>query len=291
MSWIKITAQCDSSELEVLEAIYWSTGAVSVTVEDAEDNPIYEPGPGEEPLWDRLNATGLYMEGTEIEPIKTHISNTTFDLLSVETLGDKIWEREWLTRFKPVCFGDRLWVCPTGHTVSEESAVVMSLDPGLAFGTGTHATTRMCLSWLDQHIDESNLSQPFKVLDFGCGSGILGIGALLLGAKSVTGVDNDPQALVATIDNAERNHIADKWSVKLPDQYVVEKHQLVIANILAQPLVDLSELLLSSLAPGGDIVLSGIMKSQSDWVQEAYPIRFESETEQDGWVCLHGKMD
>lgn len=291
MSWIKITAQCDSDELESLEEIFWSTGAVSVTVEDAEDNPIYEPGPGEEPLWDRLNATGLYPEDTDIEPAKKQIKHTTFDLLFVETLGDRVWEREWLTRFKPVCFGDRLWVCPTGHTVSEKDAVVMSLDPGLAFGTGTHATTRMCLKWLDQNIDTSDGSDAIKVLDFGCGSGILGIGALLLGAKSVTGVDNDPQALVATIDNATRNHIEDKWSVKLPDDYVVEEHQLVIANILAQPLVDLSELLLSSLASGGDIVLSGIMQSQSDWVKEAYPIQFISETEEDGWVCLHGRMD
>ena len=284
MNWLTIGASCSSERLDTLETLFWDTGAVSVTVIDAQDNPIYEPGPGEIPVWDHVTATGLYEDDIDVGPIKGRLKSSGFEIQFIESLGDRIWEREWLTRFKPMLFGERLWVCPTGHDVDAKNAVVMDLDPGLAFGTGTHATTQMCLQWLD-----ANVKPGMRVLDFGSGSGILGIAALLLGAQSVMAVDNDVQALRASNDNAERNHVEDRLKTSLPGMFEIEKYDLVIANILAQPLIDLSDQLTEFLMPDGDLVLSGIMESQSEWVKHAYNLSFVSENCVDGWVCLHAR--
>ncbi|MFT7687168.1 MAG: ribosomal protein L11 methyltransferase [Candidatus Azotimanducaceae bacterium] len=284
MNWLTIGASCTSERLDALESLFWETGAVSVTVIDAQDNPIYEPGPGEIPVWDNVTATGLYEDDIDVESVKEKLNGTGFDVQFVETLGDRIWEREWLTRFKPMLFGKRLWVCPTGYKVDVENAIVMDLDPGLAFGTGTHATTQMCLEWLD-----ANIKPGMRVLDFGSGSGILGIAALLLGAESVVAVDNDVQALRASSDNAERNNVEDRLTTSLPGMFEIEKFDLVIANILAQPLIELSDQLTNFLVPDGDLVLSGIMESQSEWVKDAYSLSFAGENCVDGWVCLHAR--
>ncbi|MBL4679371.1 MAG: 50S ribosomal protein L11 methyltransferase [Pseudomonadales bacterium] len=286
MNWKTLGVSCTSAELEVLESLFWGTGAVSVTVIDAQDNPIFEPGPGEIPLWDNVTATGLYEDDSDIEAIKRQIKESGFKILFLEALGDRVWEREWLSRFKPMLFGERLWVCPTGYEVDVEGAVIMDLDPGLAFGTGTHATTKMCLEWLDQHVIAG-----MRVLDFGSGSGILGIAALLLGAESVLAVDNDSQALRASRDNAERNEVGERLQTSMPEAFESEKFDLVIANILAQPLIDLSNQLTSLLAPNGHLVLSGIMVAQSEWVKKAYSLNFVDEKILDGWVCLHGRTD
>ena len=273
-----------SDSLDALEQFFWDTGAVSVTVVDAEDDPIFEPGPGETPVWAKVTVTGLYEDDIDVDAVTSALARTPFKFLYVEALGDKIWEREWLSRFEPMCFGRRLWVCPSGHEVNEVGSVVLKLDPGLAFGTGTHATTHLCLAWLDENIRTGQ-----TLIDFGCGSGILGIAALLLGADKVVAVDNDPQAVTATIENARRNQVEDSILTELPRDEYNDSYDVVIANILAQPLIDLSEKLVGMMKPGAHIVLSGIMSGQKPWVKKAYEdlgLVFDAETELDGWVCL-----
>jgi len=284
MEWKTLVVETTAEQLDQLETLFWAEGAVSVTVADAEDNPIFEPGPGEIPVWDQVIASALFNADVDVERVRQTLTNKQFTLLYVEELGDRVWEREWLIRFKPMLFGKRLWVCPTGHEVNAEDAVVMDLDPGLAFGTGTHATTMMCLKWLDGADQEGR-----SVVDYGAGSGILGIAALLLGAKQVIAVDNDPQALVASRANAERNRVESSLSTCLPDDFQREgkTFDLVIANILAQPLIELSGLLTGLMKLDGDLVLSGIMAKQSQMVKNAYDLDLISEQEDDGWVCLH----
>ena len=267
-----------------LERFFWDNGAVSVTVIDAEDNPIFEPGPGETPVWEQVTVTGLFEDNIDVSAIRLALTDTAFDFLYEESLGDKIWEREWLSRFEPMRFGQRLWVCPSNHEVEDEGAVVLKLDPGLAFGTGTHATTHLCLSWLDEHVKPHQ-----SVMDFGCGSGILGIAALLLGAEKVSAIDNDQQAVNATIENAKRNNVSEKIVPQLPHDKYIQSYDVVVANILAQPLIDLSETLVGIMKPEAHIVLSGIMTGQKAWVKEAYEalgLVFDAETELDGWVCI-----
>ena len=284
MKWKTIAVTTSDDKAEALEEIFWSLGALSVSMTDAEDAPIFEPGPGETPLWANITLTAMFEETKDLQEVLGVLKAAKYAVLFTEELGDRVWEREWLARFKPMQFGNRLWVCPTGYKVDEDDAVVMDLDPGLAFGTGTHATTYMCLNWLDKH-----LKPGIKLLDYGCGSGILGIAGLLLGAVAVDAVDNDPQALVATIDNASRNNVNDMIRTFLPEQFEADTYALVVANILAQPLVDLAPALSGYLQPGGDLVLSGIMQSQADWVINAYDLELIEKVEMDGWVCLHLK--
>lgn len=262
MHWINVTAISKREDIEGLESWFWDHGAVSVTVEDGQDNPIYEPPPGETPLWDEVLVTGLFEEESIVDELQEDLLAAGYTLSDVAKLENKAWEREWLTRFKPMQFGKRLWVCPSGYDLPENAEAVIKLDPGLAFGTGTHETTRLCLEYVDG-LDVSG----WRVIDFGCGSGVLGIGASLLGAKEVLAIDNDPQALVATRDNAARNGV--ELVAEMPDGDL-SSAELVFANILAQPLVDLADTLLAATAPGGTLILSGIMESQKEWVASAY---------------------
>ncbi|MFT7246891.1 MAG: ribosomal protein L11 methyltransferase [Candidatus Azotimanducaceae bacterium] len=289
MSWKTLAVAVNKEEVEALESLLWETGAVSVTLIDGEDHPIFEPGPGEIPLWARLTVTAMYEDDIDTESLAETLRGLGYQVLFTDELGDRVWEREWMSQFKPMKFGQHLWVCPTGFVVDEPDAVILNLDPGLAFGTGTHATTSLCLAWLDQHLHARE-----AVLDYGCGSGILGIAAKLLGARQVVAVDNDPQALVATKDNSGRNGIEGELVTCLPEDFNPgsehpNQYSVVLANILAQPLISLSHLLSEYVAPGGDLVLSGIMSSQSDWVKKAYQLELVSEEELDGWICLHFK--
>jgi ribosomal protein L11 methyltransferase len=285
VEWKTVAVAGTTHSLATVEETFWDTGAVSVSVIDAEDQPIYEPGPGEEPVWENVVVSGLYDEDVDLDMVRAALLKIEAEVLFVETLGDRVWEREWLTRFHPMQFGQRLWVCPSGREVTADDAIILHLDPGLAFGTGTHATTHLCLEWLDGHVSQGDM-----VLDFGCGSGILGIAALLLGAQKVRAIDNDPQALVATLDNATRNGVNDGVQVSMPEALQAESYDTVVANILAQPLIDLAETLSATLKPGGHLLLSGIMSSQKDWVKAAYTnLVFVVEKELDGWVCLAAK--
>ncbi|MEX0943950.1 MAG: 50S ribosomal protein L11 methyltransferase [Pseudomonadales bacterium] len=284
MNWKTIAAAATQDTLDDLEQTLWDAGAVSVTVEDGGENPLFEPGPGETPVWEQVVVTGLFEEDVDLVQVRDQLALHDFTFLFVDELGDRVWEREWLSRFEPMQFGSRLWVCPTGQDVPDRHAVVMHLDPGLAFGTGTHPTTRLCLEWLDQ-----NIKSGLTVVDYGCGSGILGIAALLLGAREVTGVDLDPQALTATLSNAERNGVEDRLKVFLPGDAPRVAVDVLVANILARPLIDLAGYLQDLIVPGGAIALSGIMESQKDWVADAYQsIDFQEARIEDGWVCLQG---
>ena len=287
MNWKTIAVAATRESIDSLEELLWEQGAVSVTVEDGGDSPLFEPGPAETPLWDTIIATGLFEQDIDPAGVRETLDAAGFSVLYADELADRVWEREWLERFKPMQFGNRLWVCPTGHEVPAPDAIVMNLDPGLAFGTGTHPTTHLCLAWLDGHVVPGE-----RVMDFGCGSGILGIAALLLGAREVVAVDNDPQAVTATVDNAERNGVDDRLHASLPAGEPQGQYDLVIANILAQPLVDLAPHL-TELLGGREarLVLSGIMASQVEWVASAYPaLAFEAPVILDDWVCLVGKL-
>lgn len=291
MHWKKITVEATADSLDVLETRLWNLGAVSVTVTDSKDNPIFEPGPGETPLWSAMDVSGLFEQDRDHDQLEQQIEESGYKVLFTEELSDRVWERVWLSRFHPMQFGRRLWVVPSDMEIENSDAVVVNLDPGLAFGTGSHATTRLCLEWLDSHDLRGK-----RVIDYGSGSGILGIAALRLGADEVWAVDNDPQALTATRDNAMKNNVGHKLRAGSPDSFNFnradfEEADLVIANILAQPLIDLSGLLVSLLKKDGDLLLSGIMVSQQSWVESAYvgKIRFVQRRNDDGWSCLQAR--
>ncbi len=291
MAWLQLHFQIPAERLERIEAGLERLGAVSVTLRDAEDEPLFEPPPGTLPIWRAVKVDALFPDGTDAAAIHagvTSLLGQAPDGWAVETLEDQAWERSWMDQFEPMRFGERLWIVPSWHEPPEPGAVNLLLDPGLAFGTGTHPTTALCLEWLDAHPPEGR-----DVLDFGCGSGVLALAALKLGARRLAGVDIDPQALVASRDNLRRNGIApERLSLSLPDDLPADaRFDLVIANILAGPLVTLAEKLVSHIRPGGEIILSGILREQASMVIDAYApwIGFEPSRQRDEWVCLHGR--
>ena len=281
MIWHNVTAAASRDDSSTLEQYFWDLGAVSVTVVDAGDDPQYELAPGETPLWRSVHVRGLFEDDVDVAHIQQSLADEQFTVVEYEQLADRQWEREWLKHFQPMRFGEKLWVCPAGMNVSAKRSVIVDLDPGLAFGTGTHSTTRLCLEWLDGfQVDHR------RVLDFGCGSGILGIAAGLLGAEEVVAIDNDPQALASTRENASKNNVA--MTIGLPEDTTLGQYDIVIANILAQPLIELSDILMNAVLPGGDLILSGIMQSQEDWVLEAYrALELVEHRSHEDWLLLH----
>lgn len=287
MPWIQLTLTTTQTDNDKAEQALLDAGALSVTLRDAEDNPVLEPAPGETPLWDNIILTGLFEADINTERLKQQIHQSLGDKLSlhIDALEDKNWVRAWMDNYQPMQFGERLWVCPRHLQPPDPSAVNLMLDPGLAFGTGTHPTTALCLQWLDS----MDLKQQ-QILDYGCGSGVLAIAALLLGARHCDGVDIDPQALLASMDNARTNQVAAKLSVFQPEQLPETIYDIVMANILAGPLVELAPRLAAYTKPGGQIVLSGILQSQADAVLNAYSRWFELEqpvTKED-WIRISG---
>ena len=281
MIWHNVTAAASRDDSSALEQCFWDLGAVSVTVVDGGDAPLYEPSPGETPLWQKVQVRGLFEDEVDLDRVQNQLTEAKFTVVDCEQLADRQWEREWLKYFEPMQFGKKLWVCPTGMQVTAQPSVVVNLDPGLAFGTGTHSTTRLCLEWLD-----SADVVKRRVLDFGCGSGILGIAASLLGAVEVVGIDNDPQALASTRENAAKNEVM--MTTGMPEDMPEGQYHIVIANILAQPLIELSATLTNTVSPGGDLILSGIMESQQDWVLEAYRgLDLVESRSHEGWLLLH----
>lgn len=291
MPWLQLRIESNRQQAESIEDALLAAGAVSVTLEDSADQPILEPALGETPLWNETRITGLFdAEIDTAQAISIASSELGHELPQHrwELLEDKDWERAWMDNFKPIAFGQRLWICPSWKEPPQPDAANLMLDPGLAFGTGTHPTTALCLKWLDQ----KDLSDKI-VVDYGCGSGILGIAALLLGAKEVIAVDNDPQALIATQDNAQRNNIhPDQIKTYLPQEAPkVLEADLVLANILAGPLAELEPVLAKLCRPQGDIILSGILSNQAKTLIDHYQQSFQmDETALDeDWVRLHGK--
>jgi len=288
MNWLQIIFQCTREQSELLEDKLLELGALSITYQDAADQPVLEPGVGEMPLWSEIKFSALFTADTDTSQILQQLQKEMpFDLPEhrVEILEKKDWERAWMDHYHAMLFGKRLWICPSWQEPVDKTAVNLMLDPGLAFGTGTHPTTSLCLEWLD----ETEI-QDKQIIDFGCGSGVLGIAALLLGAKAVLAIDNDPQALVATRENARRNRCEDRLSVDLPHQKILEKVDIVLANILAKPLIELAGTLKAALKPGGKIVLSGLLYEQADQVMQAYrpEVDFSPLAEKEGWIRLEG---
>jgi len=293
MPWQLLTLEAGDLNPQQLSAFFEQQGALSVSFEDAADQPLFEPDPGTTPLWSATRISALFDTTADFSALKQRLASTfgatVVERLHEDTLQDQDWERAWLDQFHPMQFGRRLWVCPAGQRPAfDKDAVFIDLDPGLAFGTGTHPTTALCLQWLDGHPPDNQ-----QVLDYGCGSGILAIAALKLGAATAWGVDIDAQALWASRENAAHNGVDAGLMTGLPEALPDRHFDLLLANILANPLIELAPRLAGLVRTGGDLVLSGILGEQADAVRTAYERWFSlSETvERDGWVCLHGVRD
>lgn len=264
-------------------------GAFALSLFDAGDEALLEPAPGETPLWRETRLCALFADSDEpavLAATLTAVLGLPGDAIRCERVADRVWEREWLKDFRPMRFGRRLWVCPGGQSPADAAAIVLELDPGLAFGTGTHATTALCLEWLDAHV-----AAGATVLDYGCGSGILALAALALGAARATAFDIDPQALIATRDNAGRNALADRLTIAEQDGAIAGPFDLVVANILAEPLRLLAPDLARHCRPGGAVLLAGLLDPQAAEVAEAYGPWFDIGTaaRRDGWTALAGR--
>lgn len=277
---------------EFAEEILLAQGAQSVTQVDAADHPVLEPGPGETPLWPLTRTTGLFEEHADLAPAIAALRETLPDgngaIITTADLEDQEWVRIWLRDWKPLRFGARLWVSPGAKLdeITQPDAIVVTLDPGLAFGTGTHPSTALCLDWLAG----ADLAGK-TVLDYGCGSGLLGIAALKLGAARVIAVDIDPQALTATRQNAAANGVADRIEVLAAADYAPRPCDVVVANILAGPLVALAPALIASLRPGGALVLAGLLHAHADEVERAYRATcdFLPRAQHEAWTRLEAR--
>ena len=291
--WQELHFTARKDQVEPLEDWLFSCGALSVTLEDEADQPLLEPGPGETPLWDAVRLTALFSGAEDLTPLLDEIPPelcTQAPTVAVP-VADREWTRVWEDQFHPLQMGKRLWICPSWTPPPDPDAINVFLDPGLAFGTGTHPTTAMCLRALD-----ADLAPGQRVVDYGCGSGILGIAATRLGATAVLGVDNDPQAITASRDNARRNEVADAaFPVVPPQDDLVASWQAsanwVVANILAGPLVALAPVLTALMAPGGRLLLAGLLVDQAEAVVEAYApaVALSIVDQQEEWVLLAGE--
>ncbi len=290
MPWLEFSLIAQRDSIERVERALEDVGAISVTLLDAEDHPILEPAAGETPMWPQAVVTALFEAHADqhglFDALQLLIPWITPEKVSVREVADADWTRAWMDQFKPMQFGRRTFIYPWNIEPAEtQDAVIVRLDPGLAFGTGTHATTALCLEWLDG-LDLTGKT----VIDFGCGSGILAIAALKLGAAQAIGVDNDPQALIASRDNAERNEVSGRLTLFAPEQLPELRAQVVVANILASALVALQPRLADLSAPAATIALSGILCGQEDEVLAAYRSNFDAleVATQEGWVRISG---
>lgn len=300
--FIELSLPCTEAQQPRYERALESVGALAVTLvdahaEDADEQAIFEPGVGQTPLWGEMVLTALFAGGTSA-PLLQHAllaADEGLDWSRVEfrEVADQDWERAWMDQYEPLQFGARTWIVPWNHPLPEGAdapdAAVVRLDPGLAFGSGTHPTTALCLQWLDQIASNGEL-RGADVLDFGCGSGILALAALKLGAARAIGVDKDPQALIATADNAARNEVDDRLAVHLPEDEPVQAYPVVLANILASALIALADTLASRVAPGGRIALSGILAGQEDEVLARFAAHFDElqVARLEDWIRITG---
>ena len=294
MNWLQIHITVQQSQVEICESLLLSLGAVSVTLDDAEDQALLEPLPGETPLWDNVIVTGIFQQDEE-QPldadalsqfISTQIEHTA---IRSEVIEDQAWERAWMDYYEPIQVADNLWIVPEWLEAPNPEVTNIKLDPGLAFGTGNHASTFLCLQWL------AGLDLKDKVvIDYGCGSGILGVAALLLGAKYVYATDIDPQAVLATKQNAELNGVADRLWVGLPEEFDAhyqDKTEILVANILAKPLMMLVETFYNLTVPNAQIALAGLIEEQIEDVKAAYAPYFEitgQQMREENWCRLSG---
>lgn len=286
MSWGQISFVLDNVMVEPVSDILDSFLTLALTTENAGDDEFYEVAFPGTPDWQKVKLTALFNESVDLQEIAEFILTQCAHSSDVEVpvqiayLDDQDWQRVWLNSFKPIKVGDNLWVCPSWCEPTQPEARNIILDPGLAFGTGTHATTHMCLSWLaEQQLDDQ------RVLDYGSGSGILAIASLLSSAQHADAVDIDPLAVEACKENAKRNQVEQTLNAYLPADLPNQQYQLVIANILAEVIIELRDTLLLHLAQGGTLLLTGILTSQAEKVEAAFPeLTFEHQTK--GHWCL-----
>ena len=308
MPFQQLSLDIGTRKPEPYEDALFELGALSVTLLDAADDPVLEPAPGAMPLWPTIVVRAVFAADTDVNQVRTALSSTPgldpvliADKTQFEPVADRAWEREWLKDFKPMRFGRRLWVCPGGQRPDaaavgpDVEVVLLELDPGLAFGTGTHATTALCLEWLDSGANPGHDgAKPWlagaDVIDYGCGSGILAIAALRLGARRAMAMDIDPQALLATRENAERNAVQARIQITADREVEKAQADVLLANILAGPLVELAPLLADRTRIGGQIALSGLLLEQTDAVTAAYRPWFDIGLTgaRDGWGLLTG---
>ena len=301
MPYLQLTIPGSEAEQPRVERALEDVGALAVTLQDAhldaaDEQAIFEPGVGEIPLWNEMTLTALFDADTDalvlLAALEAFDPGLDWTRARFEKVEDQDWERAWLDTFQPMRFGTRTWIVPWNHDLPDDAqaddAAIVRLDPGLAFGSGTHPTTALCLRWLDELASRDEL-QGREVLDFGCGSGILALAALKLGAARAVGVDNDPQALIASADNAQRNGMA--IDVFMPQDEPARTYPIVVANILAIALDALAETLAARTAPGGRIAMSGILSGQEDELLERYAIWFDDlqVARQEDWIRIEGR--
>lgn len=292
MPWIELSLTIHANEQERIELALEDLGALSVTLLDAEDHPIFEPAPGETPVWPTIKLAALFDIAVDraglVHALTDLVPEIAPDQLDFRDVADADWVRAWMDTFQPMQFGRRLWIYPWNIDPPDDSGdtIVVRLDPGLAFGTGTHPTTALCLEWLD-----GTELRGKRLLDYGCGSGVLALAALKLGAAEVIGVDIDPQALEASRDNAQRNGVAEGLRLFLPQDYANEPHDLLVANILAGPLAQLAPLFAESCRPGAPFALSGILAGQHEELLVRYGEWFEDLciAQREDWVRISGR--
>jgi len=289
MAWIQLQFEANADQVEPLSNKLAELGASAVTLLDAADQPLFEPLPGDTPLWSRTRIQALFPAGTDLNPIVEQLKQRDALLLPPtyhnEILPDQEWERAWMERFKPLCFGSRLWICPSWLPIPDPKAINILMDPGLAFGTGTHPTTALCLEWLSH----APLNQT-QVIDYGCGSGILAIAALKLGAAHVFAIDHDAQALLATQENAARNAVSSQLHTLSSSEGLEFQADCLIANILASTLLELAPRLACLVRTGGQLALSGITPDQIQTLKLSYNRWFSLDDPiiRDNWVLLAG---
>ena len=300
MPYLQLSLPCSEDQQPRVERALEDVGALAVTLQDAhldaaDEQAIFEPGVGEIPLWREMTLTALFDADTDalllLAALEAFDPGLDWTQVRFEKVEDQDWERAWLDQFQPMRFGTRTWIVPWNHDLPDEAnaedAAIVRLDPGLAFGSGTHPTTALCLPWLDELAARGDL-QGREVLACGCGSGILALAALKLGAARAVGVDNDPQALIATADNGERNGVG--IDVFMPQDEPPATYPVVVANILAVALDALAETLAARTAPGGRIAMSGILAGQEDELLQRYAAWFDElrVARQDDWIRLDG---
>ncbi len=288
MPHLAVTLALDDLDAERVEEACFEFGALSISYTDQRDDAILEPAPGEFRLWPHSRLQALFsfdMSPLELVAGLAHVLHLDPARIGIEALADRAWEREWLRDFHPMRFGTRLWVAPHHANVHTEGAVIVRLDPGLAFGTGTHATTAMCLTWLDEFMQPGR-----RVIDYGCGSGVLAVAAAKLGSRQACAFDIDPQALTAAHDNAAANDVLDVVQIVARDEDLPAASDVLLANILCGPLCQLAARFASLVASGGRIVLAGMLAPQADEVTRAHAPWFDIApyATRDGWTTLAG---
>ena len=287
MAWQQIRIRTNDENADALETLCVELGAVAVTFEDAGDQPVLEPRPGEMPLWQDVTLTALFDQELDGDLLSHALqaSGVSANAISLARIAERDWQNEWLRDFEARDIGSRLRIIGSHQNESDDDRLRIVLDPGLAFGSGSHATTALALEWL-----QTLSLAGRRVLDVGCGSGILAIGALRLGAASACGLDIDPQALVASERNATINGVAERLTVYLKDDAPSAVYDIVVANILANTLAEMAPELAARTRPGGQIALTGVLPEQVESLTACYSASFElaAPLERDGWVLLHG---